>query len=494
MRPYLIPAAALIASLGALAPAHAQNVVTYHNTYWRHGGYVVPGLTTAAAATLTLDSSFTGAVTGQVYAQPLYYEPGGGKPNLVLVFTETNQVTALNATTGAVVWQQNGLPQANQNGNAPCGDISPEGITGTPVIDPVAKVVYFDAVIATGAAHKIYALSLADGSIVSGWPIDVATGVTALGGAFANAAQGQRGAALFLNGALYIGFGGKAGDCGSYHGTVVEVAPATHKIAAYWSTTANGGGIWSQASLSSDGKFIYASTGNTIGASAWSRGEAIIRLTAGLANHSNTADYFAPADWQTLDGEDLDLGGTGGMPLSVHLTAAKTVPRLIEFGKDGNAYLMNRSNLGGIGGELNVTPASKTQIKTAPVTYTLGATTMVAFFSQSGIECSGRSVTAIAVAGSGTAPLTTKWCTPVTSNDTAPIVTTSDAAGDNPIIWVVDAEGDNVLHALNASTGAILYSGPAMTGLHHFQTLIAAGGHLYVAADNRVYAYSFTPG
>jgi hypothetical protein len=33
-----------------------------------------------------------------------------------------------------------------------------------------------------------------------------------------------------------------------------------------------------------------------------------------------------------------------------------------------------------------------------------------------------------------------------------------------------------------------------MSGLHHFQTLIAAGGRIYVGADNRIYAYSFTPG
>jgi hypothetical protein len=30
-----------------------------------------------------------------------------------------------------------------------------------------------------------------------------------------------------------------------------------------------------------------------------------------------------------------------------------------------------------------------------------------------------------------------------------------------------------------------------MTGLHHFQDLLPAGGRLYVAADNRLYAFSY---
>jgi len=493
MRTHFITFAAIAGGLSLTAPAQAQNVLTYHNSPLRHGNYTVPGLTAAAAATTTLVSSFTGTLSGNVYAQPLYYEPGGGAPNLVIAVTETNQVTALNATTGAVVWQQTGLPGPNPNGGTPCGDISPDGITGTPVIDPVAKVIYFDATTTSSEAHEIYALSLATGGVVSGWPIDVASGVAALGGTFNTTTQGERGAALLFNGALYFPYGGKAGDCGSYHGTVVEVSPATKKITAYWSTTANGGGIWSQASLAADGKSIFASTGNTFNATTWSGGEAIIRLKNGLVNSTSTADYFAPANWQSLDGSDLDLGGTGGMPLDVKISATATVPRLIEFGKDGNAYLLNRTKLGGIGGELNITPASNAQIKTAPVTYTVGTTTMVAFVSQNGIKCSGTNVTAMSVAGTGTAPLTTVWCAGFNANTVSPIVTTT-GDGANPIVWVVGAEGDNALHAYDGATGASLYTGPAMSGLHHFQTLIAAGGRIYVGADNRVYAYSFTPG
>ena len=62
-----------------------------------------------------------------------------------------------------------------------------------------------------------------------------------------------------------------------------------------------------------------------------------------------------------------------------------------------------------------------------------------------------------------------------------------------PLVWVVGAEGDNALHAFDANSGAVVFSGAntGMQGLRHFQTLIAANHHLYVAADNTVYSFIY---
>jgi len=64
----------------------------------------------------------------------------------------------------------------------------------------------------------------------------------------------------------------------------------------------------------------------------------------------------------------------------------------------------------------------------------------------------------------------------------------------NPIVWIVGAEGDNLLHGFRGDTGQPLFAGGGsankMRGLHHFQTLIAAENHLYVAADGRIYAFA----
>jgi hypothetical protein len=85
----------------------------------------------------------------------------------------------------------------------------------------------------------------------------------------------------------------------------------------------------------------------------------------------------------------------------------------------------------------------------------------------------------------------TAWCGRL-SGAGSPIITTSNGHAD-PIVWMVGAEGDNRLHGFRGDTGEPILdrSGPAMVGLHHFQTLIATRDHLYVGADGRVYAFAF---
>jgi hypothetical protein len=73
-------------------------------------------------------------------------------------------------------------------------------------------------------------------------------------------------------------------------------------------------------------------------------------------------------------------------------------------------------------------------------------------------------------------------------------VTTTDGHS-NPIVWAVGAEGDDRLHGYRGDTGAVLFDGggpgDGMSGLHHFQTLIATDSRIYVAADGQIYAFAF---
>jgi hypothetical protein len=86
--------------------------------------------------------------------------------------------------------------------------------------------------------------------------------------------------------------------------------------------------------------------------------------------------------------------------------------------------------------------------------------------------------------------MSTAWCGAVQGAG-SPIVTTSDGRSD-PIVWILGAEGDNLLHGFRGDTGEPLFtSALPLAGIHHFQTLIAAGGRLYVGADGRVYAFTF---
>jgi outer membrane protein assembly factor BamB len=489
----LAGAATLAGLLCASTAALAADVLTYHNSNQRHGAYVAPALTQAAAAGIHFDTSFNSSYSGNVYAQPLFWHPKGGKP-MVIVATESNSVVALDAATGATLWTAQ-LPASVPLGDLPCGNINPEGITGTPVIDPASGTLYLDALTLVNNAptHELFALSLANkGQVLPGWPVSVDALAAGAGQTFTSDTQGNRSGALIFDGDIYFSYAGRSGDCGTYHGTVVQIDPSNQSLAGFWQTRAHGGGIWAQGGTSSDGKSLFVTTGNTMNAdNNWQDGEAILRLKPGLAHSTNTADYFAPSNWQDLDNSDADLGGTEAIPLNVSGGGKHGAARVIAFGKDGNAYLVNRVKLGGIGGQIETLSVSNSVIITAPAVYSTADTTMVAFTNYAGKSCSSNDITMLNIAPTGTSPITTAWCADFNGKG-APIVTTTDGTS-NPIVWVAGAEGDNELHAFNATTGAVLFSGSGtgMSGLHHFQTLISAEGRLYVAGDNKVYAFTY---
>src|SRR5579859_3723634 len=161
---------ALLGLAGFATAAAAQTVPTYHGAADRSGLYVTPALTWTAAAGVHLDTGFKATITGNVYAQPLYWLPPGAKTGQVIVATESNVVYALHAATGAVVWQRT-LGTPVMLSALPCGNINPIGITGTPVIDPASGTLYLDELINTagGPRHWIFALSLATGKVLPNW-------------------------------------------------------------------------------------------------------------------------------------------------------------------------------------------------------------------------------------------------------------------------------------------------------------------------------------
>src|SRR6266540_5706609 len=138
----------LVASFwAAVLSAYAQvNVTQEHNNVSRDGVYIDAAFTPSAAANLTRDLGFDGTIVGNVYAQPLYIE-GGPNGAMVIAVTESNNVYALNATTGTVIWQRNDIGPAVTSG-LPCGNINPAGITGTPVVDLASRRLFFDVLIA----------------------------------------------------------------------------------------------------------------------------------------------------------------------------------------------------------------------------------------------------------------------------------------------------------------------------------------------------------
>src|SRR5882724_10289971 len=364
----------------ALLPTDAQvNVTQEHNNLSRDGLYIDAAFTPDAAAGLTRNLNFDGTISGNVYAQPLYIEGGPSGPMIIAV-TESNNVYALNATTGTVIWQRTDLGPPVTSG-LPCGNINPAGITGTPVVDLASRRLFFDALI-DGATkkHFIYSLNVDTGATTpGGWPVDVNATATYNGMTFTSLVQEERGGLALVNGIVYVAYSGYNGDCGMYHGWVVGISINNPSNVMAWSTTAIAGGIWGHGGVASDGTNMFLVTGNTIGTGGiWSGGEAIIRLQAGPLWTGQPTDYWAPTNWFQLDNIDFDLGGVSATVIDV--PGATPSQLVLALGKDQNAYLVNRNNLGGIASPVAQASVSGTVNRgTSAVTYHTSQGTYFAF-------------------------------------------------------------------------------------------------------------------
>jgi len=366
--------------------ADAQvNVTQEHNNPSRDGVYVDAAFTPSAAANLTRDLNFNGTISGNVYAQPLYIDGGPSGP-IVIAVTESNNVYALNATTGTVIWQRNlGTPVSLSF--LGCGNIDPVGITSTPVVDLASRALFLDSFTTpdggTTKKHLIFSLNVDTGAINSGWPVDVNTAAHYNSMTFDSAVQEDRGALALIGGRVYVAYSAYVGDCGNYHGWVVGVDINNPSSVMAWATTAMGGGIWGHGGVASDGTNMFVVTGNTFNTGGnWMGGEAIIRLQAGPTWTGLPTDYWAPTNWLSLDNSDTDVGGVSATVIDV--PGATPSQLVLALGKDRNAYLLNRNNLGGITAPVAQANVSGNTLRgTSAVTYHTSQGTYFAFHDES---------------------------------------------------------------------------------------------------------------
>jgi PQQ enzyme-like repeat protein len=492
MKPVTRTSSLILAGLGgAVFPITAQvNVTQEHNHLSRDGLYADPAFTRSAAANVARDLNFNGTISGNVYAQPLYIEGGPNGRRMVIAVTESNNVYAIDALSGTVIWQRNLGPPITSG--LPCGNINPLCITSTPIVDLASRSLFLDAMI-NGATkkHFIYSLNVDTGATNPGWPVDVNAAATYNGTPFTSLVQNNRAALGLVNGIVYVAYSGHAGDCGTYHGWVVGVRINNPVSVAAWATTAIGGGIWGHGGVASDGTNMFVITGNTANTGGtWSGGEAIIRLQAGPVFSGNPTDYWAPTNWLSLDNGDIDLGGCSAVLIDV--PGATPSQLVLALGKDGNAYLLNRNNLGGTTAPVasaNVDGVIRGQ---SAATYRTGQGTYFVF------RAGSSAVSAYRITATNPPVITPAWSVSQ-SGQGSPWVTTTDGTS-NAIVWVVasDNGGDQRLHGYNGDTGAIVYAGGGanelMTNTRKWNTGIIARGRIYFAADNKVYAFTVPTG
>ncbi|HTW39685.1 MAG TPA: PQQ-binding-like beta-propeller repeat protein [Thermoplasmata archaeon] len=410
------------------------NWTTYHGGPTRSGYLAAPAISTAAP-------TWTAPIplNGQVYAEPLVCG------NAVFVATEEDSVYAINATTGAILWQTNlGTPVP---GSAlPCGDINPSGITGTPAIDTATGTLYVVAFLSS-VHHMLYGLSVVNGSIRSQVPIDPPGD--------SPSTEQQRGALAIANGYVYVPFGGLFGDCGQYHGWVVG-APlnGSADLISYMVPTTREAAIWGVAgeAVSPNGS-LYVATGNGASNSVYDFGDSVIELSPTL----HEIDSFAPANWVELNEHDQDLGSV----------APTLLPNgdVFQIGKEGVGYLLDGDHLGGINGQLGEEPICAGAY---------GGTAQV------GLSVFVPCTNGLFDVAIGPTNVSVTWSSPNFDAGT-PVVT-----GD--IVWAVNISS-SVLMGFSVAHGTPMYAFP-LAGDDHFISPTAAPGRLFVAGGTELYSFT----
>lgn len=424
-------------SAAGTEPQGAAAWLTYHHDAQRSGSSPV------ALVPRTLHRLWRTVLDGQVYAEPLVDGPQ------VIVATENDTVYSLNAASGRVQWSTHvGTPVPAAA--LPCGDISPSGITGTPVIDPASRVVWVVAAVAPGV-HQLVGLGLADGRIVARRSISL-PGVDP-------SAEQQRGALALVDGRVYVPFGGLYGDCSDYRGFVVGFpADGVGTPVMFAVPASRGAGVWAPAGPVADpAGDLFIATGNSAATGRADLGDSVLRLSGSL----RLEDSFTPSDWRRLDQGDLDLGSTS--------PALVGGSRILQVGKSGTGYLLARDRLGGTGGQLAAAPVCPEGA--------FGGTAVDSARSLVVVSC--RSHLAAMVVGPRNA-VTVAW-TGGPQQPGPPVIS-------GGVVWDVSRSGRLV--GLDEATGRSLTSLAVGAGATSFPSLAIADGRLFAQGERAVVAFA----
>lgn len=431
----------------------------------------------------------TGAVAGwtsvaldeNIYASPLVY---GG---IVYVATLNNSVYALNQTDGSVVWSNNlGAPETT---GWQCGNAAPQGILGTPVIDPGSGRIYVVTLQGSDDLYRVVGLNLNTGTAEFSQVITT----QALTG-FDWTIQQERGALGFRNGYVYVPFGGRAGDCGSYHGWIFAV-PINGGTILHYVTPGIGAGFWNAGGMVIDDVSgdVFNTSGNGTGSGCAANGDGTptyendaVVVWSPTLQHLNA---FWPQDWESAwCTNDQDLGSASMVLIN---------PRLaFQAGKWGNGFLLDPQMLGAQDGQLYPTPKPASY---GPVDVCYGNHSDANFGSYAYaapfvyLSCDGHGLVGLQV--NTTAPVSFSGCDATCA---APTWNAGGTTSFGPpivaggVVWAVSTGGGG-LYGFSASNGAQIYHSAGF-GATHFTTLAEAGGQLFVGSGSVLRSFSMVSG
>ena len=369
------------AGTATVAVTDLAGVYTYHNDLARTGQNLREyALTAAFVGGGQFGKAWSCPVDGDVYAQPLYVANlsiNGGVHNVVIVATQHDSVYAFDADSPScqTYWTihlvTTGVSSVPASDTA-CGDTPTEiGITGTPVIDPVSKTLYFVAKTKENGAYfqRLHRVSLAAGTEQSGSPATIAA--TAGSNTFNPLVNNQRSALALTNGNIYIGWASHC-DNGPFAGWLISYDDSTLAQTSVLDVTPNTpggeGGIWMSGgapAVDSSGS-IFLSTGN--GSFAYTSNSPIpvpanIDLAMSFIKLDATSlavrDFYAPASEASWSGQDWDISSSGVVVLPDGIGPSGHPNLLLGSDKQAHLWLLDRSSMGGFN---TVTNAAVQQI------------------------------------------------------------------------------------------------------------------------------------
>ena len=485
------------------------NVLTQHNDNARTGQNLNEVILTPQNVNASsFGQVFSVTLDGLAYTQPLYVSnltlPGAGSHNVVFVATETDKVYAIDADSGgAPLWQASLIDAAH--GAAPgavpesstCREVVPVlGITGTPVIDLPSKTMYVvTRSVENGAPlHRLHAIDITTGAERPNSPVLIqATVPNQTGGLTMDAHyQRQRTGLLLLNGIVYIAFAGIC-DTTPWHGWLLAYDASSLTQTGAYSTTPDGwgSGIWmSGAGLPADvadpvnhpfGRlFIATGNGSYDGVTDYGDDYERFDLSGGRFTYS---DSFTPSVQNTLSTSDGDLGSGGILLLPDQVGPHPHL--MLQGGKGGVLYLVDRDNMGGY----NPTDNAVQEISglgglfSAPAywngnVYVWSRQDHLRQYSVTNGTLQGPVAISNEVAGNGS----TSWL-----SSSTPSISANGAA--NGIVWNVDWTA-NYLYAHDASNVATtLFAAQLSSTSTKFSVPTIANGKVYIAGYDRLSAF-----
>ena len=355
-----------------------SGVTTYHNDSTRAGvNSQELALTPSNVHSAAFGKLFSCPVDAAVYPQTLWVADlpiAGGTHNVIFTATSHNTVYAFDADANPCVtyWSKHLMPSGETWPtylNMGSDDIQPDvGIVGTPVIDPVAKILYVvtkSKTIGTnartpGSCHqRLHALSLIDGSETANGPLELTPSITIAGTGGGSSGgrvpfdpfhENQRPGLALINDTVYVSWGSHA-DQTPWHGWIIGFNRSNLRATQIlFNATPNGegAGIWMAGGAPSfdSNNNIYVITGNGDYDGATEFGDSFLKLNANLV----LQDWFTPYDQASMNTLNHDLG-SGGAAVLADLPSARVKHLLIGGGKvgsgnSGEIYVLNRDAMG----------------------------------------------------------------------------------------------------------------------------------------------------